>query len=346
MARLPALAALLAIALVQAPALADKAPDAAQIRQAAEQFDAGAAAYTQGEFAEAASHFEAADAIVQSPQALRQAIRARQAAGQTARAATLAAQALERYPDDETTKTLARETLDKVAATLFKLTISCASPCVLAEGTRTIPGEANARWTVYLVPGKTSLSASFVGDAGAARHEVNATAGGSGELRLEPEAQRAPSHNPPETNPTTQDKTAKPPVNKAEETIAPNPPTAAPSSGLPKAVFFVGLAATAGALGATIWSGLDTLDSPGVDAVRAACAGKDETCPLYQEGRSKQTRTNILIGATAGTAAITAAIGIFFTNWRGAPKPQTGRTLLPTLAIGDGKTIVGAQGAF
>ena len=38
----------------------------------------------------------------------------------------------------------------------------------------------------------------------------------------------------------------------------------------------------------------------------------------YDAAHDAQTRTNILIGATAGAAAITAVIGLFFTDWDGA----------------------------
>src|SRR6185312_9871747 len=86
------------------------------------------------------------------------------------------------------------------------------------------------------------------------------------------------------------------------------------SSGIHPAAFIVGAVATLGLGGVTIWSGLDAKNNPGVDVVKAKCAGLGETCPEYVEGRQKQTRTNIFIGATAGTAAITVVLAIL-TNW-------------------------------
>src|SRR5690606_37522280 len=71
-------------------------------------------------------------------------------------------------------------------------------------------------------------------------------------------------------------------------------------------VFIALSVATAGVGAATIWSGVDTLNNPGTDAVREACRGQGTACPEYQLGREKQLRTNILIGATAGTALLTA----------------------------------------
>ena len=72
----------------------------AQVRTAAEAFDRGREAYKSEEYVEAAEQFESADANAPSAAALELAIRARDKAGQLDRAATLAALALVRHPDD------------------------------------------------------------------------------------------------------------------------------------------------------------------------------------------------------------------------------------------------------
>jgi len=102
----------------------------------------------------------------------------------------------------------------------------------------------------------------------------------------------------------------------------PNPRLKAPPGdvkpepgGISPVFFGVGLAATLGVSTAMLWSGIDTVNNPGVDAVRAACQGRGITCPLYQEGLASQTRTNVLIGATAGAAAVTVVLAVF-TRWR------------------------------
>jgi hypothetical protein len=123
-----------------------------------------------------------------------------------------------------------------------------------------------------------------------------------------------------------------------------------PPKGISPAFFGVGVAATVG-LGATlIWSGIDTQTNPGPDAVKAACEGKGTSCPLYQEGLSKQRRTNILVGATAGTAAVTVVLAIF-TRWRTPKKPATdpvakGVVWSPTAIVVDRGGAVGATGSF
>jgi len=74
--------------------------------------------------------------------------------------------------------------------------------------------------------------------------------------------------------------------------------------------FFVGGAiATAGLGAATIWSGLDVLSAH--DEYK-----KNPTSEAYNDGRSKELRTNVLIGATSVVGAATAVIAIF-TDWGG-----------------------------
>ncbi len=340
-----ALAAL--VLLAAAPALADKVPDAAQVRAAAEHFDAGASAFKARSFEDAASHFEAADAAVPTPKTLRQAIRARSEAGHGARAATLAALALERYPGDEATIKLAKDTIAQVEPLVQTVKISCASPCVLAYGTRSVPGEATTRWTLYLDPGKVTLAASFFGGS-SAQHEVIAVAGQSRELRFEPK--EAPSKRPvtpeiapsPSKHPTPELDKSEPP--QAEPQATP-PPDQASGRGLHPAFFFAGLAATAGVGGVTIWSAVDTATNPGPDVVKQACVGQGESCPEYQLGRSKQLRTNILIGASAGTAAVTLVLAIF-TNWGGSKKAKAQRSITPTALIEGRGAGLGALGTF
>ncbi|HVY49826.1 MAG TPA: hypothetical protein VHB21_28220, partial [Minicystis sp.] len=86
----------------------------------------------------------------------------------------------------------------------------------------------------------------------------------------------------------------------------------------------------------------DTIQNPGTDAVKAACAGKGPSCPLYQDGLAKQTRTNVLLGATAGAAAVTVVLAIF-TRWKSAPADAP---VEPTALVLDRGAAIGARGAF
>ncbi|MFO0755564.1 MAG: hypothetical protein U0359_03685 [Byssovorax sp.] len=359
---MPRLAAALlvpALLLAAAQARADKVPDAAQVRAAAEHFDAGASAFKARSFEDAASHFEAADAAVPTAKTLRAAIRARTEAGQGSRAATLAAQALERYPGDDATVKLAKDTIAQVEPLVMTLKVSCASPCVLAIGTRSVPGEANTRWTVYLDPGKVTLAASFFGGT-SAQQEINAAAGASRDIRFEP--QEAPSpRKPAATAPPIKGDTPKSDTPKSDATKddaaksdaakddAP-PAEETPGKGIHPAFFFAGLVATAGVGGVMTWSAVDTLQNPGKQAVDQACTiDKTPDCnALLAQGAANERRTNILIGATAGTAAVTLVLGIF-TNWqrlkkKGDPKVQA--FVSPLAGPSAQGSLLGVRGQF
>jgi hypothetical protein len=88
-----------------------------------------------------------------------------------------------------------------------------------------------------------------------------------------------------------------------------------------------------------VLSGIDATNNPGVDAVRRACAGKDETCPAYQDGKSAETRTNVLLGVTLGAAVITGVVGLFFTEWS---RPAVTASVAPLPGGGS----VGLHGRF
>jgi hypothetical protein len=353
--------ALSASFLVAAPASADddaapRKPDAAQLAKAAEQFDAGVGAFKHKDYEGAAAHFEEADAAVPGAQALRQAIRARAEAGQGARAATLAVQALERYPGDGATAKLARDTIDKFAPILHKVRVVCAAPCVLSVGDTPVPGAAGKRWVIYLDPGSATLSASFAGVAVPAQDvSVSAKAGGEGEAHFEPPPKKvAPPPPPPPPPPIAAPSKGELPPEE------PKPEEPKPAhKGISPVFFGIGAAATV-ALGATtIWSGIDTNTNPGPAAVKAACEGKGTSCPLYQEGLGKQTRTNALIGATAGTGAVTILLAIF-TNWHGSAKEPVAEPIHdgaasglklwasaePTAIVIDRGAVLGAAGVF
>lgn len=338
---LRAVTAMVCAAVLLAPGIALAGPpDPAAVRRAADHFDEGARAFKKGDFEEAASQFEAADALVPSADALRLATRARQKAGQGARAATLAALVQERHPQDEQATAAASEVLAASDGSLHRVEVSCASPCLLAVGTRSIHGESNTRWVVYLEPGEHEIGASFFGDAGHDRERVVASAGGQSELRFEPseEAVVAPVAPPPSDG-----------VDEPAPSSEGDAPTELslpdPSSGLHPAFFFIGLAATAGAGGVTIWSGIDTQNNPGQDAVREACAGQGEDCAEYQDGVSRQNRTNILIGATAGAAALTVVL-LILTDWEGSPSPGNESALWLSPSVGPHPSGLGVEGRF
>jgi hypothetical protein len=143
--------------------------------------------------------------------------------------------------------------------------------------------------------------------------------------------------------------------------VAPDKPPKEPWHGLPPWVTATVAVATLGVTGVAVWSGLDTLSAR--DAYeRWATAGRtasaagastvgpdgwgldangDVICPpvpdedtdfctavqsRYDGGRKLERRTNILIGAAAGMAVVTAVMAIFMTDWKGKRKKKAETT--------------------
>jgi len=310
-------------------AAADAAPSAERIKSAAAEYDAGRRAFTDGKFEDAAAHFENAYHDAPNAQTLRNAIRARKQAGQLARAASLSVIAFSKYPDDEGTATIVKETLAEAEPKLFKLSVACNPECGVASDGRVLSLEDAKKHVFFLDPGPHAAVVSWTGDRTKAL-SVTAKAGQNQEFTLEA-----------------------PPM-----PVKPVGPGGGGGGGatsgkpLGPALFLVGLGLTAVAGGVTIWSGIDTINNPGADAVRQQCAGKGETCPAYVDGRASQLRTNILIGVTSGLGAVTAIVGLFLTQWSSpkqepGPAPATARaTFRPYLDLGPVQSSAGVVGSF
>ena len=98
--------------------------------------------------------------------------------------------------------------------------------------------------------------------------------------------------------------------------------------------------------GATILSGIDAKNNPGVDAVKRDCAGMSETCPTYLRGRDAQFRTNVILGATIGAGALTAVVGTFFTQWSSARREPNRAAIAPFATFGSDRGAAGLRGSF
>ena len=133
---------------------------------------------------------------------------------------------------------------------------------------------------------------------------------------------------------------------------APPPPPApekrASNGWSPIVVYFGGAVALALA-GITVWSGLDTLQ-------QKDSFDKSPTQNNLDVGRQKETRTNILIGVTAGVAALTAATAVVLVDWHGAESARpTGSGLerqtrrkepAPSVQVGAGLGSLVLKGSF
>jgi hypothetical protein len=339
--------------LVMKPALAAPANEAspAQVRAAADAFDLGRESYKAGDMVAAAEAFEQADSRASSPIALEYAIRARDKAGQLDRAATLSALAKKRHPDETELEKLADDVLRRARGELYELSIECAEPCELVIDGKLVHGKSDFDRVVFLSSGSHLLRAGF-SEARSGSKTVEATAGEQGQILFDAPAE-TPAAADLETGAPSDTEMA------VESTARPAPVVAdAPreSSGWSPAVFWVGTGITA-ALGAvTLWSGLDTVKNPGEDKVQEACRNERPDCQaLYDDGRRRQTRTNVLLGATAGVGLASILIGAVGTDWgdqgsaneigssRGKKSARSG--IAPWLSVGNG-ALVGAEGRF
>ncbi len=223
--------------------------------------------------------------------------------------------------------------------------MKCAAPCSITQGPLGVPGDPATKWIVYLDPGSARLTATFAAGGAPLTLDVDAKAGGEEDLNFEPRKKAAPPPHPVDPPTGDKDKPAKPPTTSSAETPPDEPKPEEPQAerkGISPAFFIVGTIVTVG-LGATsVWSGIDTQNNPGAAAVKAGCAGQGTSCALYQEGLSKQTRTNALIGTTAGAGAVTILFAIF-TRWGGAKKPPPAE---PTALVVDHGAVLGAAGRF
>ena len=185
------------------------------------------------------------------------------------------------------------------------------------------------------------MRASFV--AGGSRQQVVvARAGGTNDLRLAPVKAAAPKPVP-RPEPTPQPSPAPQPAIESTNSLD----TASTDDGgslWSSRVLFFGMAgATAVLTGVTVWSGVDTINNPGAEAVRSSCVGQGSDCPAYQQGLSSQARTNGLIAASVVIGAATALVGLVVTNWSGREEaPAEQAKVSPWLGFGH----AGVMGRF
>lgn len=323
---------LVAPSVVHAQDPADAPPSAERIRSAAAEYDAGRRAFMEKKYEEAAIHFENAFHDAPRAEALRNAIRARSDAKQPARAATLAALGERLYSDDTNTMVVVHDTLATNETKLQRVDVTCKPKCGVAADGRVVSLDDIVKFTFFLDPGGHDVVVSWEGDK-SKDVKIDAKAGGRVEWNLEAPIDQAPAPAPVVT----------PPVQA--------PPKEQPvqaSSGKPlgAGVFLIGAGLTAVAGGLTIWSGIDTKNNPGADAVRTQCAGQGESCPAYQDGRSKQLRTNVLLGTTIGLGVVTGVIGVFFTQWS-HPKVEAQKASIEPFFGADARGgTAGLRGSF
>jgi len=318
------------------------AAQTAQERQAAaEAFDRGTTSYLAEDYGTAARWFEMANNLAPAAPALLQAIRAHQRAGNELRAGTLALRLVERFPDAGPAVEESQRIVDGMRASYFFVEVMCDAECAVE-----LDGTLQAHPAFFLEPGRTyRVGASFA--SGNATEEVSGAAGEQRTVRLtapEGGAVQGPNDDPGSTRMTGESAWTRqddPERREAREESG---------GGVHPAGFLTSLALTLGAGGVLVWSGMDTLsarDEYEEVAARERMAGETtfpEASQLLADGRDKERRTNILIGATAGLAAVTVVMAIV-TDWGGDSDDERA-TIRPTLAFDREGAQLGLGGSF
>lgn len=294
---------------------------------AAAAYDQGVRALAAGDFNSAAESFEAANRSVPSAQAVIQAIRSHRSAqtpAHLARAATLAIGLLTSYPADTRITSYAYRIIDELSPSLARVQVRC-------QGCDLSVDEGAAPHNVFLPPGAHAVVASW-GER-VVRQEIRVSAGQTVPLELSPPlTPLVPVATANATmSPAASGPTAAAPV--AEAITPPGPEVDAPPQrrGLSPSLFAVSLVVTAGVGGALAWSALNTLEGRDAYVQNPTQTGLDD-------GRSRELRTNVLVGATAAMAVTTILIA-GFTRWRSAPAR-------PVAALAPGAGVLGLEGNF
>jgi hypothetical protein len=269
-----------------APATQAGSPSGATVtaadRQAAQKdFAEGQRAFTLGDFPHAAESFEKAYQKAPHHAALWNAARSWQRAGEIAKAANLYARYLREAPPNAPDRNSATSALQKLSPKLARLEIHATDVESI-----TVDGEPTEAMSVYVTPGAHVIEGK-AGDR-PVRQNQRVEAGSVVSVAL----------------------VAPPPAVSASSAPPPAPPPAPKSHKLSPVVFFVGAGVTAVLAGVTTWSGMNTLSQK--DTFDA-----DRSQANLDEGHSRQTRTNILLGFTAGAAVFTTVAAIWLVDWKG-----------------------------
>ncbi len=308
------LGALLVVLLASRLARADGESDADR-KAAAKLFAEGHKAYVAGDYRHAAESFEAAYRRAPRLPPRWNAARAWQKGGELVHAANLYASYLRKAPPSAPDRNSATSSLRDLEAKLGRLEIHAAdfTDLKLDGAAIDLEDQEPSSLTVYVSPGS---------------HVVEGQHGGK------PVQQTATAASGLSTSVVL--------LAPKEVVAAPPPPPPPPPekhSGWSPIVVAVGGGITAVALGFTIWSGFDTL-------AQRNTFDQSPTKANFDEGMSREIRTNVLIAVTAGVGVLTGLAAIFFVDWKGhkeqsAPPATTAGV---RLHLGPGSAML--EGAF
>jgi len=281
-----------------------------------------------GDYEMAAELFELADSLSPSPEALRSALRSRKAAGQLSTAALHAESLRIRYPYDTKSQELVRDTVLLAKQKLMRFEIECRPRvCTLMVDDAAAVIRPGDRHVIYIKPGNHEVIAAF-DDARSDPQFVDAKAGKRGSLLF--------IYKP---NPVKENKRTPSPTGINSNADSSRTDLAAADSGKLSIWYFLsGVAVTAGAGAATLWSGLDVLDLH--DEYE-----KKQTQEMYESGLDRELRTNILIGITAAAGAATCVLALF-TQWDDSGESDSQNDLQTSVSVGSNGGLLKIDGIF
>ena len=337
------------------PAEAGEAGAPGGRKAAAAAFDRGTAAYLEGDFEIAAGWYEAANRFVPLAEALVQAARAYQQAGDQAMAATLALALRTQYPEHELASEQARALLELYAQDLLLVHVVCDSCSVEVDG------HLRERHDFFVAADRLHTLVATLAD-GTAMRQVRGRAGQEVTIELSTEAPTTgASLAAPGSGVSDHSARARPPVRapaaatdgSAAKVASPSPRGSyARDDGKPLSPTVVYLSAGA-AGGLAILSVLLTVDT--LSGVRdyeqaalayrscgAACVvERERAVVLLEQGEDKQARTLAAWVATGAVSVGTVLAALLATDW-GAERPPTNAPRLQVGLVPTGESLAGS----
>lgn len=286
---------------------------AAERKLAAKDFAEGDRAFREGDYRGAAQAYERAYHRLPHHSALWNAARSWHRAGELAKAANLYAQYLREAPPNARDRNNAQKALNELSNKLARLEIHASDVTDVK-----VDGNPITASSVFVTPGEHVVEGQTEGGA-AVRQPQTVQAGDVVSVALVPPP---PAPAPP----------------PAAEATPPSAPARGAHGWSPIVVYFEG-AVTLALTGITIWSGLDTLQQK--DAF-----DRNPTQDNLDVGKQKETRTNLLIGASAAAGAITALTAIFLVDWHRGAATDEERQGEPHVTVGAGPGSVMVRGEF
>ncbi|MFT3773646.1 MAG: tetratricopeptide repeat protein [Minicystis sp.] len=252
----------------------------------------GQNAFEHGDYLRAAERFEAAYRAAPHPDVLWNAARAWDRGGEIVRAANLYDRYLKEAPAGARDRDSAVAALQRIAPKVGRIEVITQGATEVTVDQQPLRGER-----IYVTPGAHVIA----GIAGGRRLTKTASVGTGEAVSVALIEEPGPNAEKP-AGPTV--------IVVPMTTPAPEPRPVLP--GWRRVAVGAGLAATAVSGGLLIWSGVDT------NASRSAF-DREPTPQALEDGRAKQTRTNVLIATTAGLGVLTIGAAVILAT---AGKPS------------------------